>query len=139
MIQELKKENEVLKQKVNKDVAREVVELKESLEKSQHKIQELEREKQSQAAELQKYSDRSKQEIEALKQKVNEDMKQQVAERLRQQEEERVSLLHYVHGFPIKLMITNFAERKSSNRVWYSPPFYTHPQKYKLRLTVHAC
>ena len=40
-LEELKKENEVLKQKVNKDVAREVAELKESLEKSQLKIQEL--------------------------------------------------------------------------------------------------
>ena len=53
--------------------------------------------------------------MKALKHKVNKGMKQQVAERLRQQEEGRVSLLQYVHGFPIELMITNFAERKSSS------------------------
>ena len=36
------------------------------------------------------------------------------------------------------LVITNFAERKSSKRVWHSPPFYTHPQGYKMCLTVYA-
>ena len=40
--------------------------------------------------------------------------------------------------FPIELVITNFAERKSSKRVWHSLPFYTHPQGYKLCLTVYA-
>ena len=120
-LEELKKENE----KVNKDVAK----LKESLEESQQKIQELEREKQTQAVRLQKCSETSKQEMEALKHKVNEDMKQQVAMLQRQQEEDRISLLQYVHVFPIELMITNFAERKSNNRVWHSPPLYTHPHE----------
>ena len=72
-IQELEKENEALKLKVNKDnkdVAREVVELKESLEKSQLKIQELEREKQAQAI----VTTKSKHDIEALTVKVNEDL-----------------------------------------------------------------
>ena len=40
--------------------------------------------------------------------------------------------------FPIEFVITNFTERKNSNRVWYSPPFYTHPQGYKMCLTVYA-
>ena len=137
-LEELKKENEVLKQKVNKDVAREVAELKESLEKSQLKIQELEREKQAQAAELQKCSETSKQEIEALKHKVSEDMKQQVAMLQRQQEEDRISLHQHVHVFPIEFVITNFAERKNNSRAWYSPPFYTSTRGYKMCITVYA-
>ena len=35
-------------------------------------------------------------------------------------------------------MITNFTERKSSNKVWYSLPFYTHLQGYKMCLCVYA-
>ena len=38
--------------------------------------------------------------------------------------------------FPIEFVVTNFTERKSSNRVWYSLPFYTHPQGYKMCLRV---
>ena len=130
-IQELKKENEVLKQKVNKDVAK----LKESLEKSQLKIQELEREKQAQAIGTTK----SKHDIGALTVKVNEDLEREVAELRRQRDQDKVLLLHQcLSVFPIELIITNFAERKSSNRVWHSPPFYTHPQGYKMRLSVYA-
>ena len=76
--------------------------------------------------------------MEALKHKVNKDMKQQVAMLQRQQEEDRISLLQYVHVFPIESKITNFAERKSNNRVWHSLPFYTHPRGYKMCLTVYA-
>ena len=139
-LEELEKENEVLKEKVNKDnkdVAREMGELKESVEKSQLKIQELEREKQAQAA----VNAESKHEIEALKHKVNEDLEREVAELRRQQDDDKASLvlLHqHVHVFPIELVITNFAEKKSSNRVWHSLPFYTHPQGYKMCLTVYA-
>ena len=122
-------------EEVKKDMEQQVAELKESLEKSQLKIQELEREKQAQATELQKNFEASKQEIEALKQKVNEDI---VTELQSQLEEERILLHQYVHGFPIELMITNFTERKKSNRVWYSPPFYTHPRGYKMCLCVYA-
>ena len=134
-IQELKKENEVLKLKVNKDVAKEVAELKENLEKSQLKIQELEREKQAQAT----INAESKHDIEALTLKVNKDLEREVAELRRQQDQDKALLLHqYVHVFPIELVITNFAERKRSNKVWHSLPFYTHPQGYKLCLTVYA-
>ena len=138
-LQELEKENEILKEKVNKDnkdVAREVVELKESLEKSQLKIQELEREKQAQAT----VNAESKHEIEALKHKVNIDLEQEVAELQRQQDDDKASLIllhQHVHVSPIELVVTNFAERKSSNRVWHSLPFYTHPQGYKMCLEVY--
>ena len=136
-IEELKRENEVLKQKVNKEMEQQVAELKESLEKSQLKIQELEREKQAQAT----VNAESKQAIEALTLKVNKDLGQDVAELQRQQNDDKalLVLLHqFVHVLPIKFVITNFTERKSSNRVWYSPPFYTHPQGYKMCLRVYA-
>ena len=137
-LEELKKENEVLKEKVNKnnkDVAREVAGLKESLEKSQLKIQELEREKQAQAI----VTAKSKHDIEALTLKVNEELEREVAELRRQHDQDKVLLLHqYIHVFPIRLVITNFTEKKSNNRVWHSLPFYTHPQGYKLCLMVYA-
>ena len=129
---ELKKENEILKQKVNKDVEQQVAELKESLKL---KIQELEREKQAQAT----INAESRCEIEALKHKVNYDLEQEVAELRRQQDDDSLVLLHpHGHVFPIEFVITNFTERKKSNRVWYSLPFYTHPQGYKMCLSVYA-
>ena len=96
-------------------------------------IQELEREKQAQA----NFTTKSKHDIEALTLKVNEELKREVAELRRQQDQEKALLLHQC-VFPIELVITNIAERKSSNRMWRSPPFYSHPRGYKLRLTVYA-
>ena len=40
--------------------------------------------------------------------------------------------------FPVKLMLTNYEEMKRSNGEWYSPPFYTHQQGYKMCLRVYA-
>ena len=131
---ELKKENEILKQKVNKDVEQQVAELKESLKL---KIQELEREKQAQAT----VNAESKQEIAALTLKVNKDLEQEVAELRKQRDEDKellVLLQHqYVHVFPIEFVITNFTETKN-NSLWYSSPFYTHPRGYKMCLRVDA-
>ena len=134
-LKELRKETEVLKLKVNKDVEQEVAELrkqvKESLEESQRKIQELERKKQ-----------KHKHEIEALKQKVNKDMRQEMAEVKRQRDEDRASLVtlqHYVGVLPpVKIEMTNFEKMKKNSGEWYSPPFYTHPQGYKMCLKVDA-
>ena len=96
---------------------------------------ELEREKHAQAT----VNVESKQEIEALKHVVNKGLEQEVAELRRQQGDDSLVLLHpNVHMFPIQFMITNFALKKNSNRVWYSPPFYTHPQGYKMCLRVDA-
>ena len=135
---ELKNENEVLKQKVNKDVEQQVAELKESLEKSQLKIQELEREKQAQAI----INAESKQEIAALTLKVNKDLEREVAELRKQRDEDKELLVllqrQYVPVFPIELVITNFTEKKRNNKVWYSLPFYTHPRGYKMCLRVDA-
>ena len=108
-VQELEKENEALKLKVNNNVAKEVTELKKNLEKSQHQIHELEREKEAQGTTIAECVH----EIEVLKRKVNKGL------------------------FPIEF-VTNFTERKRSERLWYSPPFYTHPQGYKMCLRVDA-
>ena len=119
-IEELKKENEHLKQKVNKDVEQQVAELKESLKL---KIQELEREKQAQATVIVE----SKQEIEALKHVVNKCLKREVAELRRHQNDDSLHL--YMHVLPIEFVVTNFTERKRSNRMWYSLPLYTPTHK----------
>ena len=92
-----KREIEALKLKVNKDMEQKVAELrreqKESLEKSQHTLQELEREKQEQAtvlAQLQECSDKNECQIGALN-KVKSLMVEKVAELRRQQKEQKES------------------------------------------------
>ena len=37
---------------------------------------------------------------------------------------------------PVEFVITEFTEKKEGNTEWVSPPFYSHPQGYKLCLTV---
>ena len=72
----------------NQQLTQVTIQQKESLEESQRKIQELEKEKQAQASvvtELQKCSEAYKCEMEALKQEVNKDVAQEVAELKRQQ------------------------------------------------------
>ena len=34
--------------------------------------------------------------------------------------------------------MTNFSTHKKSNEIWYSPPFYTSTDGYKLQMKVHA-
>ena len=136
-LEELKKESQLKLEKLERKNEVHVTKLKESLKKSQLKIQELEREKQAQAI----VTAKSKHDIEALTVKVNEDLEREVVELRRQRDDDKafLVLLHqYLHVFPIELVITNFTEKKSSNRVWHSIPFYTHPQGYKMCLTVYA-
>jgi len=160
-----------------------ILELQKTSNINQRKIEMLEKEKQVQAtvnADIQRSSKTNKQEIheviqenEALKREVNEvvkeeiaqlrkgkeeemktletslqvamaesqSMKQETTELRRKQEEDRASLAtlqQYIGMFPVKLMMTNFPEMKSSNGEWYSPPFYTHPLGYKMCLRVVA-
>ena len=65
-------------------------------------------------------------------------LKQEVAELRRQLDQDRAKLQQYTRVFPVELMMTNFEEMKRSDRQWYSPPFCTHPQGYKMCLTVDA-
>ena len=39
---------------------------------------------------------------------------------------------------PTKLTVTNFEQHKIDSDHWYSPPFYSHPQGYKMCLNVDA-
>ena len=193
-----KQEIEALKLKVNKDTEQDVTELrrqqKESLEKSQHILQELERQKQQHAtviAQLQEYSDKSEHQIRVLNQvkmdveqnmaemsrqqkeqkesheevlqelerqrqgvtaQVQEcsdeserqikalavDVKQKTAELRRQEDEHKASLATlqmYVGMFPpVKFIVTNVIEFQCE---WYSFPFHTHPQGYRMCLKAY--
>ena len=109
----------------NQQLTQLTIQLKESLEESQRKIQDLEKEKQT-----------SEHEIETVK----EDMEQKVANLRRQRDEDRASLVtlqQYVGMLPpVKITTTNYKKMKSNSKEWYSPPFYTHPQGYKMCLRV---
>ena len=166
-LEELRKENEALRKNVNKNVSQKIAELrrqlKESLEESQHKIQESEakklkvnQNKEQEAAELrkllkdtqnesqrkirdlQKCSVANKHEIGALKQKVYDSL-DEMDEVRRQQDEDRASLVTLQQQIgmlpPLRLTMTNYEETTGE---WYSPPFYTHPQGYKMCLNVDA-
>ena len=169
-----------------KSIEQEVAKLRrreDSLEKGQHKVQELERE-------LKESSEAGEREIKALKQGMNKDevaglrkqryrnkinycslsfllcllgigfsfflfppwkqasetegLKLQDAalrRQLKQQHDEAWSSLAalYQHTMlpPVEFTLTGFKEMKN-NDSWYSPPFYTHPQGYKMCLRVDA-
>ena len=129
----------------NQQLTRLTIHLKENLEESQRKIEVLEKERQAQSAvntELQNCSETRKHEIHELKQEyeaLKREVKQETA-KLRKQEEDMASLVPATVLSPIKLMMTNFAEMKRSSTYgkWCSPPFYTHPQGYKMCLRVDA-
>ena len=129
-----------------------IIQLKESLEESQCRIERLEKEREAQAAVI----DAVKEEIAELRKGQKEEtksltssfkaslpamaesksLKEEMAELRWKQEEDRASLAT-VHQYTGMIM-TNFAKMKRNNRKWYSPPFYTHPQGYKICLGVHA-
>ena len=140
------------------------LQLKKSLEESQYKIRELEKEMQAQAtinAKLQQSCEASEHKIEALTLKVAEDelrgkqkhslvethhkfqelerekhaIKCEIEIRERQRDEDRASLAA-LRQLPAKFIMTNFEEIRAKNELWYSPPFYV--QGYKLCLRVDA-
>ena len=39
---------------------------------------------------------------------------------------------------PVRFTMNNFMEYKQINDNWFSPPFYTHPQGYKICLCIVA-
>ena len=47
-------------------------------------------------------------------------------------------LYHHVHIVPVQLTMTDFEKHKRKNDRWYSEPFYTHPDGYKMCLGVYA-
>ena len=185
-ISELQKISDTSRRVLEKDKQTQAAvnaEFRKTSDTNQHKIEVLEEEKQVQAGvneELQRSSETTKHEVhnlkqenEALKREMNEilkeeivqlrkgkleemktletslqvalaeskSLKQETAELRRKQEEDRASLAtvqRCTGAFPVKLMVTNFAEMKRSDEQWYSPPFYTHPHGYKMCLRVGA-
>ena len=130
-----KREIEALKWKVNKQVSKEMVELrrqqKENLEESLGRIQALEREKQTQAtinAELRKYSDANKCEIEALKLNVEQKSERQQKECLKIQckveelEREKITSKHEIEDFKqevnrgVKQEVAELRKRQDEDR-----------------------
>ena len=110
----------------NQQLTQLTMQLKEKLEESQGEIRKLKREKQTQAianTELQRYF---KQEVEELKKEVG-DLKQKASLEM---------IERCGNVFPIELTLTKFAEMKRSSKEWYSPPFYTRQQGYKMCLNV---
>ena len=58
------------------------------------------------------------------------------------QEASAVSLIasqsQYLYSLsPLEFLITDFQQKRDCNAEWRSPPFYTHPQGYKLCLVVY--
>ena len=47
-------------------------------------------------------------------------------------------LYHHVRIVPVQLAMTDFEKHKRKNDRWYSEPFYTHPDGYKMCLGVYA-
>ena len=118
----------------NQQLAQLTIQQKENLEESQHKTQELEKK-------LQTCSESAKLEIEKLR-KENETLKREMDELRRQRDEDRASLVTLQQQIgmlpPFRLTMTNYEERKKTNGVWYSSPFYTHPGGYKMCLKAYA-
>ena len=73
---------------------------------------------------------------------MHDNMDQEMDELRRQQAEDRASLVTLQQQIgmlpPVRLTMTSYEEMKQSNQQWYSPPFYTHPQGYKMCLRVDA-
>ena len=145
----------------NQQLTRLTIQLKGSLEESQRTINQLRKEiaqlRKGKGEEIKKLetslqvamteSESLKPEMAELRVKQDEDgssletLKQEMAEQRVKQDEDRSSLetmQRYTGVFPIKLMMTNFAEMKGNHGQWYSPAFYTYPQRYKMCLRVVA-
>ena len=45
---------------------------------------------------------------------------------------------HLLNLPPVEFTMTDFEQKKEANTRWNSPPFYTHPQGYKICLQVYA-
>ena len=73
----------------------------------------------------------------------SEMLKQEIAELKRQRDEDKEKF-RYFGVLPLKITMTNFAARSKKHWLWrhseewFSPPFYTHPQGYKMCLSVFA-
>ena len=73
--------------------------------------------------------------LEENKQKIDRlEMENQSLRRSLQELEKKVSTL--TPRFPVEFTMTNFEVYRRTNRIWYSPPFYSHPNGYRLCIQV---
>lgn len=71
----------------------------------------------------------------------NEKLRQQtqnLALQVKQCQREVESIYHQCNIVPVQLVMTSFTEHKEAGRRWFSKPFYTHWQGYKMCLKVDA-
>ena len=71
-------------------------------------------------------------EIEALEQE-NEALRRCLKEQTKEMDQKLEPVLP---SLPVEFTMNDFDRYKKNKRAWYSPPFYTHPQGYKLSLKV---
>ena len=91
----------------NRKREEEITELKDKLAENTRKIETLERE--------------------------NEALKKSLAQKTKKIERKLEPVLT---SLPVEFTMTDFEQHTRNKEVWYSPPFYTHPQGYKLCLRV---
>ena len=74
----------------------------------------------------------NRQKIEALEQE-NEALRRCLKEQTKEMDQKLEPVLP---SLPVEFTMNDFDRYKKNKRAWYSPPFYTHPQGYKLSLKV---
>ena len=65
------------------------------------------------------------------------DQETRTASEVRERREEIAALQSHLHIAPIELIMSKFKLHKRNSNHWFSPPFYTHPQGYKMCLSVY--
>ena len=66
------------------------------------------------------------------------DQETRTTSEVRERREEIAALQSHLHIAPIELIMSKFKLHKRNSNHWFSPPFYTHPQGYKMCLSVYA-
>ena len=128
-VNELKKRNEELEDRFELEVG-----AIEDLEDQHTAIVEENMALKKEIAELKKNQAKLGQKVDSLGRKVETRSMTEV----RKRREEMAALQSHLHIAPIELVMSKFNQHKVNGDRWFSPPFYTHPQGYKMCLTVYA-
>ena len=67
-----------------------------------------------------------------------ENENKRVKQQLIQDKNGQAVLNSHIFSCPVEFTMTNFEQHKSDHDNWCSPPFYTHPEGYKMCLKVYA-
>ena len=136
-VNELKKRNEKLEDRFELEVG-----AIEDLEDQHTAVVEENKALKKEIAELRKNQEESSnaklgQKVDNLRRKVIDQETRSMTE-VRERREEMAALQSHLHIAPVELIMSNFKVHKQNGDHWYSPPFYTHPQGYKMCLKVYA-